>query len=52
MPKFKIGIATSGRREETEIVEADSLEEAEEFARDWAMEHISFWAEDIDEEEE
>lgn len=53
MPRYKIGwdAGYAGGPEE-EIIEADSLEEAEEIAWQEALNHISAWAEEIEDEED
>lgn len=52
MPRYKIGwdMGYAGCSE-TEIIEADSLEEAEEVAWAEAIDRISTWADEIEGEE-
>ena len=52
MPRYKIfrdyGYASEPEEEETE---ADSLEEAQDEAWEWAMQQVGAWAEPLDEDE-
>jgi len=50
MPKFKIGreyCDVAGHTVE-EVVECDSQEEADEIAREQALENVSYWARQIE----
>jgi hypothetical protein len=50
MPKYHIGRAYGyAGTEETDVIEADSLDEAQEIASEWAMERVDSWAELVDE---
>lgn len=53
MPKFRIGrsfgyVGTSSE----DIIEADSLEDAEEMAWEFAIEKVDCWAEEVSDDEE
>lgn len=53
MPKFKIGRGYGfAGADETDIVECDTLKDAQEWAHDWAMERIDSWAAPLDETEQ
>lgn len=51
MPKFKIGYGVSwiANSTKTDIIEADTLGEAEEIVKDTALEQLEYWADPIDE---
>jgi hypothetical protein len=53
MPKYRIhrDMGFVGT-EESQIVEADNLKEAEEMAKDWAYERVEAWAEQVHDETE
>lgn len=45
MAKYHIGCSFGlAGDDQSDIIEAESLEEAEAMARDWAMERLSAWA--------
>ena len=49
MPRYRIGrdYDSSGVVEE-KVIEADSLDEADMLALEWALENVESWAEEID----
>lgn len=55
MPKFKIVYGLSGMDEDSQIIEADNLEEAENIAFEAAIESVNSWiryrAEPVEDEE-
>lgn len=52
MPKFKIGGSYGYVGTDWEdVIEVDDLEEAEELAKDQALERVDWWAEPIDDGE-
>lgn len=53
MKKFRIGRSFGYAGDnDFDIIEAESLEEAEDIAWDWALERVSSWAEEIEESED
>lgn len=53
MPQYKISVELGfAGIEMSDVVEADNLEEAEEIAWQWAVDHVNSRAEEMEEEEE
>jgi hypothetical protein len=53
MPKFHIGCSFNfAGDEQRDIIEADSQEDAEARAWEWALERASAWAEPVEDDDE
>lgn len=53
MPKYRIWIEIDRYRDFNEdVIEASSLEEAEDIAKEWALESVSCGAEEVEDDEE
>lgn len=53
MAKYHIGCSFGlAGDEQSDTIEAESLEEAEEMAWEWAMERVSSWAIPLEEDDE